>query len=176
MPQIHAPDEYPASEYDEYWCLKPPPLLWLATLYLSRSITLPLIMAVGTVAGINSSSMGWLKSVWSLNAIVPSLIAAAILYDLFRRVPTASRGVRWTWARGRVFLGVSAAVDLALSAITIVRLANASNEALMAMLCGALDLAFLAYVLLATRVRETFAHFPAPELAEKKPAKRRTSQ
>jgi hypothetical protein len=176
MPQIHAPDEYPASEYDEYWCLKPPPLVWLATLYLSRSITLPLIMAVGTIAGIDSSSSGWLKSLWSLNAIAPSLIAAVILYDLFRRVPTASQGVRWTWARGRIFLGLSAALDLALSAITIVRLGNASSEALMAMLCGAADLAFLAYVFLTRRVRDTFAHFPSPELAEKKPAKKRTSQ
>src|ERR1700687_5274283 len=92
---------YASSYYDDHLCLKPPLLLWAAVLYLSRSITLPIAMALGHFAGVDSSAITAFRGLWSLDGLIPSAIAAVMLYALCRRVPSASRPVRWIWAHGQ---------------------------------------------------------------------------
>ena len=143
-------------------CLKPPLLLWAAVFYLSRAITLPVAMAIAHFAGVDSTAITYIRAFWSLDALVPSLIAAVILYTLCRRVPTASRLVRWIWARGRIFLAVSAISDLALTLFALNGKADINDQSLLSVFAALIDVYFLAYILAARRVRHVFEEFPAP--------------
>jgi len=121
MRHSHPSHPYPSSHYDDHMCLKPPLLLWVAALYLSRAITLPIAMAIGHFAGVDANAITLFRGFWSVDALIPSLIAAVILYTLCRRVPTAPKLVRWIWAHGQIFLAVSAVMDIALILIALIR-------------------------------------------------------
>jgi hypothetical protein len=162
MIHSHHSHSYPASYYDDQMCLKPPLLLWVAVFYLSRAITLPVAMAIGHFAGVDSRAIASFRAFWSLDALIPSLTAVVILYALCRRVPTASQWVRWIWARGRVFLAVAAALDIALILAELIRQGEISDSSLMSLIAAAVDAYFLTYVLAARRVRDAFAEFPMP--------------
>jgi Protein of unknown function (DUF2919) len=162
MRHLHDSHSYPLSYYDHHMCLKPPLLLWVAVLYLSRAITLPVTMAIGHFAGVDARAVSSFRAFWSLDALVPSLIAAVVLFVLCRRVPTAPRPVRWIWARGRVFLGVAAALDIALLLTSFIRERNNNDLTLSSLLAAAGDMYFLFYILAAKRVRDAFSEFPAP--------------
>ncbi len=167
MRHSYSPDAYGPSSYDDYLCLKPPLLLWVAVLYLSRAITLPVAMGIASFAGVNADAIALLRRLWTVESLAPSLIAAVILYALCRRVPTASGLLRWIWARGRVFLVVSAAIDLILSLSSPIRLREINDEVLLSVLSAAVDLYFLLYIFAARRVRDTFSEFPTPGSAGK---------
>jgi hypothetical protein len=156
---------YALSAYDNHMCLKPPLLLWVAVLFLSKAITLPLAVGIGHVAGVNADALSAMRGLWSAGALLPSFIAAVLLYAFFRRVPSASRQVRWIWARGVVFLTVSAGMDLVLSLISTIRPKEIDDQLLLSSLNAAADAYFLLYILAARRVRDTFSEFPPPELA-----------
>lgn len=143
-------------------CLKPPLLLWVAVLYLSRTITLPVGMAIGHFAGVDASAITVFRGLWSIDGLIPSLIAAVILYTLCRRVPTASALVRWIWARGRIFLAGSAFLDMALLLIALIRQGEIDDQSLLSLIAAVADLYFLVYILAARRVRHAFSEFPPP--------------
>jgi hypothetical protein len=170
MRHVYSPHAYSSSNYDDHFCLKPPLLLWVAVLYLSRAITLPVVVGIGSFAGVNKDAISLLRSFWTADALLPSLSAAAILYTLCRRVPTASRQVRWIWARGHLFLAASAGMDLIVSLIAPIRLREINDQVLLSLLAAAMDLYFLLYILAARRVRDTFAEFPPPDSAAKSSA------
>ena len=153
---------YPASHYDDHMCLKPPLMLWAAVLYLSRAITLPIVLAIGSFSGVNSKAIDLFHRFWSVEALIPSVIAAVVLYALGRRVPTASRLVRWIWTHGQIFLAVSAVLDIALMVISLIRQGEINDQSLLSLCAAAVDGYFLVYVLAARRVRHAFAEFPAP--------------
>jgi hypothetical protein len=160
----HSPPShsYAASYYDDHMCLKPPLLLWVAVLYLSRTITLPVAMAIGHFTGVDASAITVFRGLWSIDGLIPSLIAAVILYTLCRRVPTASAQVRWIWARGRTFLAVSAFLDMALLLIALIRQGEINDQSLLSLIVAVVDLYFLVYLLAARRVRHAFSEFPSP--------------
>jgi hypothetical protein len=157
----HSQNTYSESSYDHYMCLKPPLLLWLAVLYLSRAVTLPAAMGIGTFAGVNADAIALFHGMWSMQTLLPSAIALCVLYALCRRLPNASMPVRWIWTNGRILLAVSAAMDLVLSLIALIRQGEIDDQALMSLLAAAVDAYFLLYILLARRVREAFSEFPA---------------
>jgi DUF2919 family protein len=161
MLHSHHSHSYPASYYDDQMCLKPPLLLWVAVLYLSRAITLPIAMAIGHFAGVDSRAVTSFRAFWSLDALIPSLIAGVVLYALCRRLPSASKAVRWVWARGRIILGLAAILDISLQAIGFIRELDSNDPPLWSMLAAAVDIYFLAYILAARRVRDAFSEFPA---------------
>jgi Protein of unknown function (DUF2919) len=152
---------YAASHYDDHFCLKPPLLLWVAVLYLSRAITLPIVMAIGHFAGVDSSAITAFRGLWSVSGLVPSLIAAVIIYTLCRRVPSAPRPVRWIWARGQLFLAVAAILDITLLSIALFRQGEINDQSLWSFLAATGDVYFLVYILIARRVRHAFSEFPA---------------
>jgi hypothetical protein len=158
----HRSHPYPASQYDDQMCLKPPLLLWVAVLYLSRAITLPIAMAIGHFAGVDTSAITVFRGIWSVDGLAPSAIAAVILYTLCRRVPSAPQVVRWIWARGRIFLAVSAVLDVVLLTIALIRQGDINDQSLWAMFAAGGDLYFLVYILAARRVRHVFTEFPLP--------------
>jgi hypothetical protein len=153
---------YPPSYYDEQLCLKQPLLLWVAVLYLSRAITLPIAMAIAHFAGVDSRAITLFRAFWSIDALIPSLIAAVILYALIRRTPTASSAVRWVWARGRIILAIAAVLDIVVSLISLTRQWEINDQALWSACAMMIDAYFLVYILVARRVRHAFAEFPAP--------------
>jgi hypothetical protein len=162
MPHLRLADSYPASYYDDHFCLKPPVLLWVAVFYLSRALTLPIVMALGHFAGVDSTAIEMGRELWSRDALIPSLIAACVLYALFRRTPSASKPVRWIWRRGQVFLAVSAMLDVVLLAIPFFGQRELSDHQMISLFALIVDLYFLVYILAARRVRRAFAEFPAP--------------
>jgi hypothetical protein len=162
MPHIDSRKLYSSSQYDEYFCLKPPLLLWAAILFLSRSISLPLVIGLGNFAGVDAAALTELRRFWSLDNLLPSLLAAVLLYAVVRRVPTAPAAVRFIWSHGQKLLVLAAAIDFVQAAITIFRMANLSDEVLLSVGCAAIDTYFLLYLLLARRVKDAFAEFPAP--------------
>jgi hypothetical protein len=153
---------YPASHYDDQMCLKPPVLLWVAVLYLSRALTLPIAMALGHFVGVDEKAITLFRGFWSADALVPSAIAAVLLYALMRRVPTASPQVRWIWAHGRIVLAISAVLDIALLLIALIRGGEINDQSMWSLVAATGDLYFLLYILIARRVRQTFFEFPPP--------------
>jgi hypothetical protein len=153
---------YPASHYDDQMCLKPPVLLWVAVLYLSRALTLPIAMALGHFAGVDEKAITLFRGFWSADALIPSAIAAVMLYALVRRLPTASPQVRRIWAHGRIVLAVSAVLDIALLTIALIRQGEINDQSIWSLVATAGDLYFLIYILAARRVRHVFSEFPAP--------------
>jgi Protein of unknown function (DUF2919) len=151
---------YPESHYDDQFCLKPPLLLWVATLYLSRAITLPFGLAIAHFANVDSLAIDYFHQLWSVEGLIPSAIAAVFLYTLFRRVPSASNAVRWIWARGPIFLAVSAVSDIVLLAVAAVRRGEFDDQTLVSIGAIGFDIYFLLYVLFARRVRDAIAEFP----------------
>ena len=70
--------------------------------------------------------------------------------------------MRWIWARGQVFLAVSAILDIALQAIAAIRQDEINNLSLLSAAAAVVDLYFLVYILVAPRVRHVFSEFPDP--------------
>ncbi len=158
----HRSSAYPSSHYDHQLCLKPPLLLWVAVFYLSRAITLPIAMAVGHFAGVDPAAIAVVRDLWSVDGLIPSLMAAIMLYALCRRVPTSSKTVRWVWAHGRILLAVAASLDIVLLMIAPLLRRELDDQSLPSVLAALVDLYFLIYILAARRVRDAFAEFPAP--------------
>src|ERR1700741_75440 len=99
---------YSASSYDDNFCLKPPGLLWLAVLYLSRALLLLVIYVVSSVSRVSPEALATLRGTVSIYAFVPSLVAIPVLVALLHRAPSAVKPVRWIWAHGRTILTLAA--------------------------------------------------------------------
>ncbi|HLZ99044.1 MAG TPA: DUF2919 family protein [Steroidobacteraceae bacterium] len=155
--QIYAP-----SNYDEDMCLKPPLLLWLAVLFLSRAVMLPIAIGIGHIAGVNAQAMTLLRGFWSEDQLLPAVIAIPVLYAFWRRVPSASGMVRWIWARGRIFLALAAGLDIFLPVIARFWHGDVNDQFVVALFTSGMDAYFLVYIFAARRVRDTFADFPPP--------------
>jgi Protein of unknown function (DUF2919) len=162
MRHSHPSQSYPASQYDDHLCLKPPVLLWVAVLYFSRAITLPIAMAMGHFAGVNERAIDIFRGFWSADALIPSTIAVVMLYALCRRVPTASKAVRWIWSHGRIVLAVAAILDMILLLVGLIRHGEINDQSMWSVFALGADLYFVAYILAARRVRHAFAEFPPP--------------
>jgi hypothetical protein len=153
---------YAASNYNDDLCLKPPLLLWLAVIYLSRAITLPVLMGIGAFARVNANALALFHQFWSLETLFPSLIACIVLIALFRRAPKASKPLRWIWAHAKALLALSAGLDIAISLVLAIRQGGMDQQLLVWLLAAGIDAYFLLYILVARRVRDTFAEFPPP--------------
>ena len=163
MHERYNPNSYPESCFDDEFCLKPPLLLWVALLFLSRGAALPILFGVGRIIGVNSDALTVLRSLWKSDALIAAAFAAPVLYALVRRVPSASQPVRWFWSHGRALLVLSVLADLAVAALSV-RDFSDPGAALPAICAGIVDAYFLLYLIAARRVRDTFNDFPPPTL------------
>jgi hypothetical protein len=161
MSLSYDPGRYRPSHFDDEMCLKPPSLLWLAVIYLSRGVLMPIGIGIGHIINVNDKALGSLRSLWSVETLLPALLALPILYALFRRAPSAGRTTRWLWRHGRIFLALSTALDLALSSFQLAT-SGLGGDPVIAAGAVSVDLYFLAYVLIARRVRDAFSDFPLP--------------
>jgi hypothetical protein len=164
---------YSPSSYDDNFCLKPPGLLWLAVLYLSRAFLLLVIYVVSSVSHVSPEAMATLRGTVSIYAFVPSLVAAPVLFALLHRAPSSTALIRWIWAHGRTFLTLAAILDSAASLGSSGLIdGDAANPTLISLLAALFDIYFLVYILATRRVRDAFADFP-PAAAVTSGAQRR---
>lgn len=155
---------YPASAYDDNFCLKPPLMLWVALAYLSRAVTVPLLMVVSSYFA-NSSvgdTFGLVSHVYDRRAIAPALVALLVLFALVRRTPRASRLTRAIWRHGRALLIVAAILDVALAFVTPLSDPTVDEAWVRAGIGGLIDGWLVFYIAKAARLRDTFAEFPPP--------------
>jgi hypothetical protein len=164
MTLSYDPNRYRPSQFDDDMCLKPPLPLWLAVIYLARAVVLPIGIGVGHIAGVDDRAFGSLRSLWSAEALLPALLALPVLYALFRRAPSAGRTTRWFWRQGRIFLSLSAGLDVALSLFQLAT-SRLGGDPIVALGAASVDLYVLAYILMARRVRDVFSDFPPPHRA-----------
>jgi len=148
---------YPASAYDEEWCLKQPLPLWLAVLFLTRALLLPLLMGLGHYVDVNPALLQSLRADWEAAQLLPALIALPVAAAAWRRVASAGAAVRGVWRRGRALLLLATAVDLALN---LAALRHPGNGIPLPLLFAALDLYAAGYLTFTRRVRDAFAEFP----------------
>lgn len=154
-------DRYAPSAYDQHLCLKPPLLLLIAFAFLSRAITLPVIVHISSLAGGTSDTTHLVQGLFSVSTMVSSCIAALVLYAWSRRSPSGPRSARWIWTRGRTLLAFSAALDALLSvADALVWHPISTDQVATTLLAVSADVYFLTYILASRRVRDTFSDFP----------------
>lgn len=155
--------KYGLASYDDHFCLKPPALLWIAVLYLSRAFVLLMASDLGSVSRMRPEAVAMLRAAINPYTLIPSLVAAPVLYALFARGPSSTKLVRWIWAHGRSMLVLAAALDCALSVIGSRLLGGDVADLAPGPLVVALfDVYFLVYILATPRVRDAFADFPPP--------------
>lgn len=164
MSSRYDPKLYRPSSFDDDMCLKPPTLLWLAVLYLSRAVLLPIGFGIGHVVGLDQGTMAAIRPFWRPEALVPAAVSAPVFYALLRRSPAAPDVARWIWVRGRMFLGASAVLDAGLSFFLLMDSAELTGQPMIPLTCAVIDIYFALYIFLARRVRDTFADFPPPTL------------
>jgi len=150
------------SRYDEHLCLKPSGLLWIAMVYLSRAIALPIVAQLASISGVSQETTSLVHGLFALDTILPSLPAAAVLAVAFLKSPSSGRTVRWIWAHGRAFLAVAALADVALTIFDAIWRHPRSQIGLTTVFIVGFDVYFALYVLSAKQVREVFASFPLP--------------
>lgn len=165
---------YSPSSYDDNFCLKPPGLLWLAALYLSRAFLLLVIYVVSSVSRVGPEAVATLRGTVSIYAFVPSLVAAPVLIALLRRAPSSAKLLRWIWAHGRTILALAAILDCAASIGSSGLIdGDAANLSLISLLAALFDIYFLVYILATRRVRDTFGDFPPAAAAASRGQRRR---
>ncbi|HUN71586.1 MAG TPA: DUF2919 family protein [Steroidobacteraceae bacterium] len=168
------PLAYSLSSYDDNFCLKPPALLWLAAAYLSRAVVLIVGADIASVTRLGANVATLLRGAVSIYALVPSVIAAPVLFALVARAPGSPKPVRWVYAQGRTILAVAAVLDCA-AALAASGIANLDVVELSAgfLVTAVFDIYFLVYILATRRVRDAFASFPPrPDPAPKRKRRR----
>ena len=154
------PHRYPDSCYDDHFCLKPPAMLWVALLYLGRSVALLCANAVGRFAGVDEAALASLHAFWSPEALIPAAIIVPVFLAMLWRSPTAPPAVRRIWQNGRIIMLAAAGVDGLLCVRAL--LAHSTQETELVQTLGGLcvDVYLLAYIVFSRHVRDSFAEFP----------------
>jgi hypothetical protein len=162
---------YSASSYDDHFCLKPPALLWLAVIYLSRALLLVVIYIASSMSlsRVNPQAMAELRGTVSIYAFIPALVAAPVLYALLARGPSSGGLIRWFWSHGRTILILATIIDAAISIGSSGLIGGDAAELNVGFLVAALfDAYFLVYMLATRRIRDVFADFPPHEPATRR--------
>jgi hypothetical protein len=152
-------EKYGLHSYDDYLCLRPSRLLIASLIFLCRGLLLFALFGVsgGVPAALNDIFDA--ETLW--RGCVAAAPAALVLYALTARAPGAPAFVRWAWRHGRALL--------ALSALSYIALAVAQfgfdprrwlNGSLVVKAMVTAELLIIGYVLLSSRLRQTFLDFP----------------
>jgi hypothetical protein len=154
---------YSPSSYDQNLCLKPPLLLWMGILFLSRGVTLPLLATLGQLGGGSADTQALVHGLFGLGMLLPSSLAFLVLFALAMRSPSGVRPARWIWRRGGLLLAAAAMLDVALTLSgPFWRRGGFEMLSVWEVVAAVFDLYFLIYVLASRRVRDVFCDFPEP--------------
>jgi hypothetical protein len=166
MQKSYDPRRYDLTSFDQHLCLKPPLLLWGTVIYLSRAVSLPFVIGIGSLAGGSANTNRLMHGLFDPYTLLPSCVAFLVLAALAVRSPSSGRPVRWIFSHGRLLLLAAAILDagLGLSSVSLEHLANGDEQAAGALLALALDAYILVYLFVSRRVRDVFSDFPAAEI------------
>lgn len=154
--------QYDPSCYDLHLFLKPPLLLWIAMLYLSRAILLSFLARISNVtAGGSYDTVAAFRGAFAVDALIPSALASLVIIALLMRSPSRGGVIRWFVMRGNWVLAFAALLDLALAVFDSLVRPGALSSGAPTLVVG-LDVYALVYVLGSRRVRDVFASYPAP--------------
>jgi hypothetical protein len=155
---------YAAWNFDDYFCLKPPAVLVAVIIYLCRSFVMLTIYMLASVKGA-TGDMGVLLQGGDhpSSLAITALPALLVLIALIRRSPNGGRIPRSIWKRGRALLATSALLEIG-TAVFFLSTLTAGETPSLAVAFLFLDVYILLYLLLSTRVKDTFSDFP-PTLA-----------
>jgi hypothetical protein len=107
-------EKYGLHSYDDFLCLRPPPLLIACLILLCRGLVL--FVGFGVAGGVPAA----LNDLVDGDALYLGCLAAApaalVLYAMAARAPTAAAFVRWSWRQGRALMSVSALAYISLAA------------------------------------------------------------
>lgn len=160
---MHAKVRYDPSCYDRYLCLKPPLMLWVVVLYLSRAIVVSFLAQISNASG-GGDTVGGLRGLFTASALLPSFLACLVLAALLLRSPASGSLARWFFARGRLILACAAVLDLGLGLPeSLWRHGELGEVGLGGLLGAAFDVYLLVYLLASRRTRDVFAAYPAAE-------------
>jgi hypothetical protein len=160
MRPSYDPSSYRDSCFGVDLCLKPPALLWLCMLFLSRSLVMPIIIGIGHFAGVNQDALTSMRGLWSTAGLLPALASAPVLFATLRRAAGAGDFVRRVWASGRALLVIAALIDLGVAIAQLARPDRFDGQAMTALCTATADAYFIVYLMAARRVRDTFSDFP----------------
>jgi hypothetical protein len=154
-------EKYGVHNYDDFLCLRPSPLLIACVIYLCRGLVV--FVGFGVAGGVPPGLSDFVATETLTISALAAAPAALILYALIARAPTAPAFVRWAWKYGRALLSLSALSYLAIAVTQLgldpVRWLGSSQLVVKA--AALLEIGIIAYVLLSSRVRQTFRDFPA---------------
>lgn len=158
----HPTGRYSLTSYDQYLCMKPPLMLWLTCLYLSRALTLRLFSGLASYAGSHTTALS--QGLFTLSDMPPAAPAFLVLIALITRSPSRGKLVRWLWARGRILLALSALLDLAVpGALLLLGDSQALTQTLGRVMSEMFDLYCLLYIVGSRRAWDVFRSYPEPE-------------
>ena len=157
-------EKYGLESYDDFLCLRPPWLLIASLIFLCRGLVISVLIAAsrGIPAGFEDLGDTETLNIGTSLAAAPAML---VLYALGSRVPSARAFVRWIWKRGRalVSLSVLAYISLFASRLGSDPRGWVSGTSLAAKAMVVVELGIIGYVLLSSRVRQTFLDFPLRE-------------
>lgn len=150
--------QYSASAYDENLCIKVSIGLWLAILFLLRPYA---VMLLSLVNMSNPTELIYLlyanDTAFALSAV--AALPAVILFIVWtKRRPGSGRAIRWTWQHGRMFLVVSAILNLFIVVASVFWAER--NPQLSDVIQAILAISIVLYLHRSARVRDTFQDFP----------------
>jgi hypothetical protein len=153
-------EKYGLHSYDDFLCLRPSRLLIASLIFLSRGLLL--FALFGVSGGVPAALNGIVDAETLWRGCLAAAPAVLVLYALTARAPSAPALARWGWRHGRALM--------ALSAVSYVALAVAQfgldprrwlNSSLAVKALLIVELGIIGYVLLSSRVRQTFLDFPS---------------
>jgi len=146
--------------FDDNLCLKPPLALYLVMPHLAGGSLLS--MAIGPIAMSGVSGKTAVKyEIAGPLMFIPPVPTVLVLLAWVRRRPTASQFMRFIWTQGHVLLTISAATDLALLFWTSDQSPRDPGISLVPVTRALLDVYWLVFIAVSTRVRDAFSDFPA---------------
>lgn len=150
------------NAYTDDGALKVALTLWLVMAYLGRNLLFVFIGGVSTFAGrrFSSSATDYSPLFSNEMLLLASLPAIIVIVAAFRRVPSAGAVARKIWRNGRWILIAAVILDLMIVWMISPRQPHAISTLQVAFVI--LDVYALIYLFRSSRVRDTFADFPAP--------------
>ena len=165
---------YEFDDFDARGALKPSLTLLLAMLFLSRHVVIVILAGISTLIlkrrGIDTG--GIIELLSSPEFLLVSLPSVLLLIALMRRIPTASKSVRWIWCHGLWLLLIGAGMDITGMAHGLIVLTpqGAGATGALYIIGVVLDVFIVLYLFRSRRVADTFSDFPSTpdESAEKR--------
>lgn len=162
----HNPSD--AWRYDANFALKVSPFLWLIILWSCHHA---LLLALGAVSKSGDVFALMADYAYSVPLLISNIPGVIVLAARINRTPHAGAKTRWLWHHGITLL----VLGLSISTVVTVyvyqqKIADPENFVFWMV---AVNLGFIAYLVLSRRARAIFADFPSPTQAVKdgKPAK-----